>query len=248
MSRKRIMHAIGAAVLVLLQACGSRSESVATRPMSARPPAHAQMPQPEAAQPRAGQGDPRPLLANVAVAYQAAQGFSALIETYDKGPTGSGQQTLQVAFKKPSSLAITMLKNTGGNEGTMAVWSGGSNIKVKPKFPPITLSLALDDERIKSYNGWTLKDTEVSAMLRVLLDPNAQVRLLGIQQLNGKLLTMLEVKSRLSPKGATHEVIGIDPQTRLPGIRNVYQSQKLLYKLEIKRMQLTVPSAREFSL
>lgn len=245
----RVLAASLIATAVMLGGCGSTPQSAPdSRPLKQRRAVAPPMQQPQAPMPGAMNQDPRALLAAVSQAEKSTQGFSATIETYDKGPKETGRQTIKVAYKKPGTLAITMVKNTSGNEGTVALWSGGNDIKVKPAFPPITVSLPLSDDRIVSQNGWTLKETEVGAIFRVLLDPAAQIRPLGPQPAAGKMVTMLEVKSQKSPKGTTHEIIGIDPQTNLPAVRSIYKGSQLVFKLEIKSIKLGVPSASAFSL
>lgn len=187
-------------------------------------------------------GDVRQLLAAVGQAQAQVKGFSATVDTFDKGAGGTGTQTLKVAFKKPSTLKIDVVKDSGGGEGSQALWTGGGNLDVKPKFPPMKVSLSVSDKRLVSKNGWTIKETEVNATLKVLLDPASQVKVIGQQPMNGKMLTMVEVRSQQSPKGATHEVIGIDPQVNLPTFRSIYKGQQLIYKLEIKSMSLNPPS------
>ncbi|MFN3428341.1 MAG: hypothetical protein ACK46X_00145 [Candidatus Sericytochromatia bacterium] len=197
-----------------------------------------------------GMVDPqiKQLLAAVAATNQRAAGFTAVIDVQDKGPSESGSQTLKVSFKKPNSLKIDIMKDSAGNDGVKALWAGASQMQVKPKFPPITVSLDVSDKRLISRNGWTIKDTGVSAIVGVLLNPQSQFKALGDQPVGGKTLAMLEVRCPTSPKGATHEVIGIDRQTNLPGYRAVYRGQTLMYKLEMKSMKLTAPSATEMAI
>jgi hypothetical protein len=188
------------------------------------------------------------LLAAVAATNQRAAGFSATLDIVDKGAAGTGSQTMKVSFKKPNSLKVDILKDTNGNAGVKALWAGSSKMQVKPNFPPITVSLDISDERLISRNGWTIKDTGVSAIIGVLLNPQSQFKALGDQAVGGKTLAMLEVRSVASPKGATHEVIGIDRQTNLPGYRAIYKGQTLMYKLEMKSIKLVAPSATEMAI
>lgn len=196
----------------------------------------------------AGDAQVKQLLAAVAATNQRATGFSATLDVFDKGATGSNTQTLKVAFKKPNNLKINIVKDAGGNEGVTALWAGSSKLQVKPKFPPVTVSLDVTDKRVTSQNGWTIKDTGVAAILNVLLNPQNQIKSLGNQVVNGKNLAMLEVKSPVSPSGATHEVIGIDPAVNLPAFRAVYKGQTVMYKLSIKSISMTAPTVAEMSL
>lgn len=240
----------GLAMATALSGCGTDPASSPTRQLKKRPaPAVAPIGGARpGAMPGAAAQDPKALLAMVKQAADAGRGFTATVDTYENSPAGSSTQTLKIAYKKPNTLKIDIVQDSGGNAGVQALWSGGSDLKVKPKFPPIAVTLPTTDKRLTSKNGWTIKDTGVSGLMAVALDPSAQVQMIGEQQVGGKLMTMLDIKSRLSPKGADHEIIGIDKSMMLPGYRCVYQGTKVLYKMTMKTMNLTPPSASAFSI
>ena len=81
-----------------------------------------------------------------------------------------------------------------------------------------------------------------------MLDPAAQVQIMGEQVLLGKQLVMVNVNSPRKPKGATHEIIGIDKTNMLPAFREVYKGQAVMYRLAIKSMKMGVPSTSEFDI
>lgn len=189
------------------------------------------------------------LLAKVRAAQTANQGFSATVETYDKGPGGTESDTIKVAYKKPSTLRLEMVKASGQAQGAKISWTGGSELKVKPTFLPFATTLDINDDKVKSKNGWTIKQTEVNAIFKVLFDPAAQITIKGQQAGDaGKTMIMLEARSTQSPKGITHEVIGIDTVSSLPGCRLIYRGQELAYRVMIKNMRLSVPSSSELEI
>lgn len=239
---------LAAALVTSTMLAGCGANPAATNPASTlrnRMPVQGQMPNTMQPGARNAAGEPtvQQVLAAVNQTNQNLQGFSATVETYDKGPAGSSTQTLKVAFRKPSSLKIDIVKDQGGNDGVQALWTGGAQLQVKPKFPPMTVSLGVTDQRLTSKNGWTIKDTGVAAIQGVLLNPASQIKMIGNQPVDGKMLTLLEVHSPASPKGAEHEVIGIDPSNAMPAFRAIYNGQNLMYKLTIKSMVLSAPSA-----
>lgn len=249
---KKLTALLAAAFLVpsILVGCGANPAAPA-KELRNRLPVQGAVAQPGMGQAQqAGPVDPKvaQLLAAVAKTNQQATGFSATIDVMDKGADGANNQTLKVAFKKPNNLKISILKDAGGNDGVQALWAGSSSMQVKPKFPPMAISLQITDKRLVSKNGWTIKDTGVSAILATLLNPQAQIKPLGDQAMNGKNLAMLEVRSPVSPKGATHEVIGVDRQTNLPAFRAVYKGQQLMYRLSIKSISMTAPSSAEMAI
>lgn len=200
------------------------------------------------AMPGAG-GDVAGLLNAVRQAQATQQGFSATIDTYEKGPKGDEEnQTLKISYKRPSSLKIHITKGTGQSQDAKVLWTGGSDLKVKPSFLPFAVSKSISDEAIKTRNGWTIKDTCPAGILDSLLDPAAQVQILGEQALMGKQMVMVNVNSPRKPKGATHEILGIDKTNMLPAFREVYKNQTVLYRLAIKSMKMGVPSSAEFEI
>lgn len=179
---------------------------------------------------------------------QQTPGFIATVETFDKGPKGQSTDTMRVAYKKPSTLRIEMIKSEGQAQGAKILWTGGGDLRIKPTFLPMAMTLGITDEKIKSKNGWTIKDTEVNAIFRVVFAAGVQIKVVGQEPLNGKTLTMYEVRSPASPKGVSHEVVGIDPQTGLPAMRLLFKAQDLLYKLTIKQLQIKQPSQTELEI
>lgn len=190
------------------------------------------------------------LLAGVHQA-QAAPGFTATVNTMDKGPAGSESDQINVAYQKPSTLHLDMIKASGQAQGATIVWSGGDSLQIKISvgFLPITTSLDITDDRVKSKNGWTIKDTEVNAVFRVLFDPQAKLQIVGQQASpDGHMLTMVQVVSAESPKPADHEVIGIDPTTGMVGLRALFTGQSEIYRLAITNIKVGAPSATEMAI
>jgi outer membrane lipoprotein-sorting protein len=191
------------------------------------------------------------LMQMVHAAQASTQGFSATVETLDKGSGGTESDTIKVAYKKPSTLHLTMVKATGQAQDASIVWTGGDSLQIKVKvgFMPITTSLAISDERVKSKNGWTIKQTEVNAIFKVLFDPSAQIKIAGSQPGDGgKPMTMLEVHSAQSPPGVDHEIIGVDAATGLPACRLLYKGTDMIYRLAIKNLRVGVPNASELAI
>lgn len=188
-----------------------------------------------------------PLLNQMSQAYKAVQGFSATIETYDVGPKGSGNTTVKVQFKRPQTLAIEVIKGADG-VGARFLYTGGSDIKARPQFPPLTVTLPLTDSRIVSQNGWTLKQTGVGAIYEVLFDAAAQNRILGDAVVDGKPCQVIEVHSTKSPAGTSKELISIDKATFFPLQRQVFQGEKMVFNLGLKGLNPTTPPASAFQL
>lgn len=207
-----------------------------------------QAPQPGQAGMPPGGGDATALLMAVSQAQAAQNGFTATVDTYEKGPKGTDTQTLKVAFKRPQTLKIHIVKGAGQSNDAKVLWTGGNDIKVKPSFLPFAVSKSISDEALKTYNGWTIKDTCPNAILDQLMDTSAQKTIIGEQALVGKQLIMVKVISGKRPKGSTHEIHGIDKATMLPAFREVYKDQAVMYRLTMKVFKSGTPSESELSL
>lgn len=197
----------------------------------------------------AGMPTVQQLLAAVQQVRATDQGFSANISTYEKGPDGStSNQVLDVWWKKPNTLKIHIVKGDSQSNDCQVLWDGSSNMKVKPNFLPFAVNVSINDSRVVSKNGWSIKQTDVSCILNVLLDPGAQAQMLGFQNVDGKQVFLLDVHSPKSPSGVTHEQIGIDPNLNIPVVRLMYKGQTLAYKLVAKTFILKTPSSSNLSL
>jgi hypothetical protein len=196
----------------------------------------------------AGAGNATAILAAVRQAQSTQTGFTATIETYEKGPKDAETETLDVAYKRPSTLAVHIVKASGDANGAKVLWTGGSDMKVKPTWMPFSVGVGITDSRVVSKNGWTIKETDVSCILGVLLDPSAQVKPLGAQTIQGQPTQLLEVHSPKSPKGVTMEQIGISPTNNLPNCRLMFKGTTLAYRLVVKTFKLGVPSSDKLSI
>lgn len=249
---KRTLASLTAALLipaVFLAGCGA-NPAATKRTKAKRPPV--QMLQGGQQMMGQGQGPAGPQAPEVAQMLQSLRqaqaqipGFTATVETYDKGPSGQESTTMKVAYKKPSTLKIEMVKASGQAQGAKILWTGGSDLKIKPSFLPMSVSKSVSDEMVKSKNGWTIRETEVNAIFKVMFDPQARITAKGVQPVDGRPLAVFEVQSAMSPKGCTHEAIGIDPQTGLPGVRMMFKGPTLIYKLTLKNMVVKPPSSSE---
>jgi outer membrane lipoprotein-sorting protein len=245
-----VVAVLGPALLAL--GCGANP--AATKRVKKKTPAPA-MQQLQGAQlsgAPAGAGGPiDPQVAQMLDSLRKAQasvpGFTATIETFDKGPAGQESNTLKVAYKKPSSLRIEMIKASGQAQGAKILWTGGNELKIKPAFLPMSVTKPVNDDSAKSKNGWTIRETEVNAIFKVIFDPGARIVAKGMQPIDNKPLAVFELVSPSSPKGVTNEVVGIDPATGLPGVRMLFKGQTLIYKLTIKNMQIKAVSASEMN-
>jgi hypothetical protein len=231
---------------VLAAGCGTQgASSRVTAPAACTCPAPSQAPPAQA--PAVGT-DPPALLAQVAEVNRRLEGFSARLAVYEKTTTVTEHQTLDIAFKRPATVKIHFVKSSGESNGVKALWTGGDDMRVKPKWMPFPVSMRITEERMRSYNGWTIRDTQPRAILTVLLDPQARRRLLGDSVIGGRAHALFEVTSAKSPAGITREVIGVDRTTMMPLHRELYRGETLAYRVDATTVTLQTPSEADLGL
>jgi len=240
-------------VSALLTGCGGSPTSTKTVKRSSLQGAAPLVQMPQAGVPgangaAAGGGDVQGLLTAVLQAQAAQQGFTATAETYEKGPKGEDTQTLKVAYKRPSTLKIHIVKGSGQSQDAKVLWTGGNDLKVKPSFLPFAVSKSITDDALLTWNKWSIKDTCPAAIIDQLSDTSAQKQILGEQAIAGKQMVLIQVTSNKRPKGSTHEIHGIDRATMLPAFREVYKGQTVMYRLIMKSFKSGVPSASEMEI
>jgi hypothetical protein len=251
MLRQRAALLACACLAVSLAGCGALPNTARKARLTPQRPAPALQPQGPALPPAMGARqvpEIQQLREGLRRVQAQVPGFSAMVETFDKGPGGQETNMMRVTFRKPTTLKIEMLKAQGQAQGAVIVWSGGDSVRIKPTFLPMAVEKSIHDPQTKSKNGWTIKDTEVNAIFRVLLDAGAQIQPMGMQPLDGRSLALYEVRSSQSPRGASHEAIAIDPRTGLPAARMIYRGQELVYRASIRSMAVKAVGAAEVSL
>jgi hypothetical protein len=254
MKKIAVLMAAGLVASTILAGCGANPASTSSTPSRSQVPAQRLAPaagwngQPGmAGQPGmsgAGGGSDQAtmqLMNVVRQAYQTNVGFTATINTYEHGKGKTETDTLKIAYQKsPLRMRLDILKATNTQAvGVKLHWEGGNDFKIKPTWMPFAVGVGIDDNRVISLNGWTIKQTDVSCIFGVLLDPSTQVKLVGQNQnFDGLMLSALEVHSPKSPSGVDREIVGIDPTNGLPKARLMFKGQELLYKLTVKSLTL----------
>lgn len=255
MKKIAVLMAAGLLASTMLAGCGANPAANST-PTRSQVPAQRLAPAPgyqPGQMPGAGGGGAmdqktQQLMQIIRQAYMTNTGFKATISTYEHGKGKTETDTLKIAYQKsPLRMRLDILSATNSQaKGVKLHWEGGSDFKIKPTWMPFAVGVGIDDNRVISLNGWTIKETDVTCIFNVLLDPSTQVKVLGDNQnFDGQMLTAVEVHSPKSPKGVDREVVGIDPTNGLPKARLMFQGQNLLYKLTVKSLQLGKPAAGE---
>jgi outer membrane lipoprotein-sorting protein len=185
--------------------------------------------------------DPRQILSDISSQYQRIQSLSSNMTTFCTANGKSSSCAVNAYFRKPGSLSVVITSNTDAKAvGTKVVYQGGSQCNVKTKFFgfAVKLNLAVTDSRLGTLRGDTLLDTGIVRMMEILLDPNAQHRILGNALLEGRPVTIMEVVSSRALKGITKEIYYIDNQSKIPSVREMYEGSKMVFKCQFKNVAL----------
>jgi hypothetical protein len=180
----------------------------------------------------------------------ATTGFKATVDTWEKLGSKTSTTSLKIAYAKPMTMRLDITKASDTQAvGVKLRWDGGSEFKIKPTWMPFAVGVGIDDKRVISLNSWTIKQTDVTCILNVLLDPSTKVKILDEKgNFDGQVLTAVEAISPKSPTGVTREIIGIDRATGLPRARRLYKGDVLIYKCNVKTCTVGKPSESELSM
>ena len=193
------------------------------------------------------------LLSGVAQAYNQDTSIRAqvtvFVQNLQTGDSMSGD--MDYWFQKPNSTALYVIDSSESNSvGTKLVWMGGDQVAVRTKFIGfwVNTSLSVTDSRLLDKRGDSLADTSVGRMMSTLLDPQAQVTMLGSGSYLGQPVVQIAVVSRQSLPGVTSERFTINTQSMLPVIREMYSGNQLTYRIQLKNVQLNAPDPSAFTL
>ncbi|MEB3220642.1 MAG: hypothetical protein VKS61_01050 [Candidatus Sericytochromatia bacterium] len=199
--------------------------------------------------------DPRAsaVLAAVAQMRQQARASDMRITlTCQKDGGKTTRSRTHLKFRAPSHVMLEVLESsTPKVAGTRLLWKGGSQVTVKTQFVGfwVTVPLDVSDERVRDDRGYSLEQTSIPRTLDTLLHPQAVVTWRAEAQQGGRLMDVLDVVSpgRLAP--TTREVYGIDRATRTPILREMYQGDRVIHRMQVDQVTVNPTfTARDFTL
>jgi hypothetical protein len=157
-------------------------------------------------------------------------------------------------FKAPSLEEATVVDARDEKTiKTKVVYGGGSEVELKTYFfgfLAIKVNLAVDDSRLIDCYHRTLRDSQSSQLMDMILHPQAQATYLGVGQVKGEAVDLIDVKSPGSWPGVAHEVIGISKRLSVPLSRSTYDKHnRRIFHLEMEQMRVNfVPQPSDFTL
>lgn len=181
-------------------------------------------------------------------AYEATDTFRGRLGIWAKKGSQTSTMRVDMALQKPNRTALTILEapENRGAEGTRMTWFGERHVNVRTRFfgLPVSLSVSVDDERIKDVRGNTLLDTNIVRAVEVLRHPATQLRHVGTERFLDRPMQLLEMRSPRLLRGIEREVVWLDEKTRLPFVREMYADGVLVYRVSVETFQFnaTLPA------
>lgn len=138
----------------------------------------------------------------------------------------------KITFRsKPFAARVDIEQSTRFfGSGTTVLWSGGTELKVRPIKMPFSMKFAYDNSQVVSVRGYRMDQTDLFSMGKVLRHPQAQIKAIGPKVVGGDPVYLLEVHSPASTKDVDHEYIGLSTRHLIPTYREMYVGQKLVHK------------------
>lgn len=181
-----------------------------------------------------GQADPaRDMVARSQAAFTAFKGYELEMKYFQKQGSKTSTGTYEIRGKQPRAMRIFIKE--GGSKGTTVRWDGGSTCQVRPGglLGAITVTLSLDDERLKGVRGYTLDMTDLPSMYGFMLDPANQATFLG----QGPQGVAVAVSGPKLLKGCQRMVTSFDPTTLMPKKVEFMDSREVVFRMTLSNMK-----------
>jgi hypothetical protein len=251
---ERNWRAGGAAIalttlLSLLAGCGAPAPTAHRAVTRAKPAPKNNFEAPQSAK---DQQMVRSILQAVDAANQSLVGYTGTIDTVDQkdGHKAFGKATFK--FLKPAMTRLDLISNSdhADQAGTRVFWDGSSNVQVRAGglFGALKLTLAMNDQRLQSLNGYTINQLHHIAILKALFDPQAVIKPMGPQMVGSRQAMMLAVSGVSPAPGVDHMMVGIDYTSRLPISFAFYTGETLTYSLQMAQFSTTPPKQGDLTL
>ena len=201
---------------------------------------------PAAAPAAAGGSVEDKLLTKARDSFNALQSLTAMVSNFEQGNTGeSGNGKLKISFKKPSSTKVEVIDSPDpGQKGVKLSFDSSGSVKVRPSgalsFASVTLQIT--DGKLLSGRKYQLNQIDLAATVTRLTKPGTKAKLTGQTTVSGAKVALLEI----TPQGhfdarITKEILGLDMQTFMPRIHEMYEGAKKVYGVEVTTLTPNAP-------
>jgi outer membrane lipoprotein-sorting protein len=206
-------------------------------PSAPRPQAPAAAPQ----APAAPADQSTQWLAQANQAFNGLQTLQATISTFEKA-TGTGTGQIRYTWKQPGQAKIDILKSSDSSRnGVKLAYNGNGQVQVRAGgiLGLMSLNLPMTDSKVKSGRQYLLSQIDLTATVQRLTQPGLQAKAVGKMQMGGSEVVVIEIipQGHFDPR-ITKERLGIDLQTFLPRVHEMYEGNNLVYSAKLEQMQV----------
>lgn len=184
------------------------------------------------------------LMTAVKQALSSIQNLTATIDSWNTNGQKSETVKTRISFMQPDHNRVDILQSTNSSAvGSKVVWSGTSQVTVRAKvlFVSVTLTLPQTDDRLVNARGYTVADVGLKRLIDIFFHPQTNAKWLGTSNMDGRNLYILELTSPLSPDDVSKERVGIDPETKLPVLRQLFQGDQMVFWTQLTAIQTNTP-------
>ena len=177
--------------------------------------------------------------------YEAARSFQGCIKVETRLRDKVDIVRMNMWLEKPYGVSFKVLSSSAapGTAGSKVVWFGEPNCDVKTSLfgLPIKLSTSCEDPRLAGPRGWTLRETSVRALMRMVEDPRTTFRSLGMGKAAGRTMNLVEARGPALLKGLQREVLYIDDKPKLPFGVEGWDGEERALRLEVESFAFDAP-------
>ncbi|MEB3222696.1 MAG: hypothetical protein VKS61_11510 [Candidatus Sericytochromatia bacterium] len=175
----------------------------------------------------------RALIDRAVAAVRALPAFSLEMPWSQKQGDQVARGLYAITGKAPRTTLIHIKEGKG--QGTRVLYTGGSTAKVRAGglLGAIAIDLPIGDERLRSLRGYTIRETDMTAMMAQLANPAHRARIVGTEGTRVRL----ELSGGPLLEGCVRMTADLDTRTGLPVAIRQYDAREAVFTVEMRNMR-----------
>ena len=183
--------------------------------------------------------------------------FQATFSNYSKGYYQEGKKTdslheetivAHMTLEKPLNVLLEVIESPKQIAvGSKLLYTGGENVKVKAAgiLGLIPVNFSINDPMFSDTRNHKILST-VDGLTRIT-KPDTKYEMIGVSEINGREVYMIKVDAseKLDPE-ITHEVIGVDTETFIVLLSEMYVDEELVSQYMVKDIKTNVELEDDF--
>lgn len=169
------------------------------------------------------------------------QSLSATVATFEKGQQ-AGQGKIQYLYRAGQVKIDVVSSSDSSRQGVkLAFQSGGNQVRVRPSgvLSMVALNLPMNDGKLLSGRKYQIGQIELTATVNRLSQAGAQAKVLGKTTFAGAEVIVIEITApNPFDNRITKEHLGLDAQSFLPRIHEMYQGSELVYAGRVETLNI----------